>query len=140
MACCENDAKRSGVVEFVLDASALLAMLNGEPDADLVRACLPDAIISAVNLAEVVSRLSAAGMPENELRDTLALLGLDVIPFDQEQAYQTGALYSGGRALGLSLGERACLALARATSAAAVTADRAWQALDMEIEIKLIRK
>ncbi len=127
------------MADYVLDASALLALLNDESGADLVQARLPNAIISAVNLAEVVSRLSAVGMAEDDIRDTLALLGLAVVPFDEEQAYQTGTLYRAGRTYGLSLGDRACLALARATSATAVTADRAWQELDLGIKIKLIR-
>jgi ribonuclease VapC len=127
------------VVEYVLDASALLALLNAETGADLVQDFLPDASISTVNLAEVVTRLSAVGMPENDIRNTLTLLGLEVIHFDEEQAYQAGLLYSYGRVYGLSLGDRACLALARTSAATAVTADRAWEELDLGIEIKLIR-
>lgn len=127
------------MVEYVLDASALLALLNAETGADLVQDFLPDASISTVNLAEVVTRLSAVGMPENDIRNTLTLLGLEVIHFDEEQAYQAGLLYSYGRVYGLSLGDRACLALARTSAATAVTADRAWEELDLGIEIKLIR-
>jgi PIN domain nuclease of toxin-antitoxin system len=127
------------VVEYVLDASALLALLNAETGADLVQDFLPDASISTVNLAEAVTRLSAVGMPENDIRNTLTLLGLEVIHFDEEQAYQAGLLYSYGRVYGLSLGDRACLALARTSAATAVTADRAWEELDLGIEIKLIR-
>jgi ribonuclease VapC len=127
------------VAEYVLDASALLALLNAETGADLVQDFLPNASISTVNLAEVVTRLSVVGMPENDIRNTLTLLGLEVIHFDEEQAYQAGLLYSYGRVYGLSLGDRACLALARMSAATAVTADRAWEELDLGIEIKLIR-
>jgi ribonuclease VapC len=125
--------------EYVLDASALLALLNAEKGAELVQDMLPEAILSTVNLAEVVTRLAAAGMPENEVRDTLTLLGLEVIPFDEEQAYQAGLLYSSGREYGLSLGDRSCLALARTMTATAVTADRSWGDLELGIGIKLIR-
>ena len=125
--------------DYVLDASALLALLNAEEGTTLVQDILPDASISTVNLAEVITRLSAVGMPEAEIRDSLSLLGLEIIPFDQEQAYQTGLLYSQARPFGLSLGDRACLALARINSATAVTADRAWKDLNASIEIKLIR-
>ena len=124
--------------EYVLDASALLALLNAEKGADLVQSYLPEATLSAVNLAEVVARLSAIGMPEDKIRDTLALLGLEVMPFDDEQAFQAGLLFLSGQPLGLSLGDRACLALARATAAIAVTADRAWKDLDIGVGIKLI--
>jgi ribonuclease VapC len=127
------------VTDYVLDASALLALLNAETGSDLVQDLLPDASISTVNLAEVVTRLSAVGMPENDIRNTLTLLGLDVIPFDEEQAYLTGFYYSYGRVYGLSLGDRACLASARTSAATAVTADRAWEDLDLGIEIKFIR-
>jgi ribonuclease VapC len=127
------------VSDYVLDASALLALLNAEKGADIVQGLLMDAIISTVNLAEVVTRLSAVGMPENEIRDTLALLGLEAAPFDEEQAFQAGLLYPHGRPYGLSLGDRACLALAQATGSAAVTADRAWEDLGLEVGIKLIR-
>ena len=124
---------------YVLDASALLALLNAEEGAVLVQDLLPDAIISTVNLAEVITRLSAFGMPEAEIRDSLSLLGLEIADFDLELAFQTGLLYSLTRPLGLSLGDRACLALARMSHATAVTADRAWKDGNVSIEIKLIR-
>jgi len=127
------------VSEYVLDASALLALLNAEKGADLVQALLPEAVISTVNLAEVVTRLSAVGMPENEIRDTLALLGLETIPFDKEQAFQAGLLFPHTHHYGLSLGDWACLALARTRAAATVTADRAWETMDLQVTIKLIR-
>ena len=127
------------MAKYALDASALLALLNVEKGADLVEDLLPDAVISAVNLAEVVSRLSAIGMPENGIRETLSLLGLQVIPFDEDQAFQAGLLYTPGQDYGLSLGDRACLALARATSMTAITADRAWANLPIGLDVKLIR-
>ncbi len=125
--------------KYVLDASALLALLNAEKGAAIVQDLLPDAVISAVNLAEVVTRLSAVGMPENAIRESLSILGLQSIPFDDEQAFQAGFIYSIGQAYGLSLGDRACLALARTTDAIAVTADRAWENLALGITIQLIR-
>ena len=97
-----QEQHRPPVAEYVLDASALLALLNAEIGADSVQDFLPDASISTVNLAEVVTRLSAIGMPENDIRNTLTLLGLEVIHFDEEQAYQAGLLYSYGRVYGLS--------------------------------------
>ena len=125
--------------DVVLDASALLALINAEKGAQLVQDLLPQSVISAVNLAEVVTRLSAVGMPENAIRESLILLGLETIPFDEEQAFEAGLLYAQTAPLGLSLGDRACLALAKRTSVAAITADRAWDNLDLEVEIKLIR-
>ncbi len=124
---------------YVLDASALLALLNAEKGAAVVQELLADSIMSSVNLAEVVTRLSAIGMIETDIRDTLTLLGLAVSPFDEEQAFQAGLLYSSGQEYGLSLGDRACLALARSTGVTAVTADRAWLHLNLGIEMKSIR-
>ena len=125
--------------EYVLDASALLALLNAEKGADLVQGLLPQSVISTVNLAEVVARLSAVGMPEDQIRDVLAYLGLEITPFDEEQAFQSGLLYKQTQPLGLSLGDRACLALAQITDATAVTSDRAWKDLDIGVGLKLIR-
>jgi ribonuclease VapC len=127
------------VSDYVLDASALLALLNAEDGAELVGDLLPDAVVSAVNLAEVVARLTAIGMPQGEIREALALLGLPVVPFDEAQGYQAGLFYSQGKLVGLSLGDRACLALAQAMEATAVTADQAWGGLDIGVEIQLIR-
>ncbi len=125
--------------EYVLDASALLALLNSEKGAELVQGLLPQAVISTVNLAEVVTRLSAVGMPEDQIRDALAYLGLEILPFDEEQAFQSGLLYAHTQPLGLSLGDRACLALAQVTDATAVTSDRTWKDLDIGVGLKLIR-
>ena len=123
----------------VLDASALLALLNAEKGADQVQELLPQAAISTVNLAEVVTRLSILKMPENEIHSTLTGLALKVLPFDEEQAFLAGILSEATRPLGLSLGDRACLALALTTSATAVTADRAWLDIDIGVNITLIR-
>lgn len=125
--------------EAVLDASAILALLNAEEGAGLVLELLPQSVISAVNMAEVVTRLSAAGMPENEVRETLLLLGMEIVPFDEEQALQAGLLHPQTAPIGLSLGDRACLALAKRTAATAVTADRVWEDLHLELDIKMIR-
>ncbi len=125
--------------EYALDASALLALLNAEKGADLVQGLLPQSVISTVNLAEVVTRLSAVGMPEDQIRDVLAYLGLEVISFDEEQAFRAGFLSANTQPLGLSLGDRACLALALTTHTTALTADRVWKDLDIGVEIKLIR-
>lgn len=125
--------------EYILDASALLALLNNEKGADFVQKLLPASSISSVNLAEVITRLSAVGMPEDEIREVMALLGLEVLPFDVELAFQAGFLIPFTRSYGLSLGDRACLSLARLTGSTALTADQVWVDLDLGIDIKLIR-
>ena len=125
--------------KVVLDASALLALLNNEAGADMVRELLPDAMISTVNLAEVATRLSLLGMPEEQVREVLSLLGLGVISFDEEQAFLAGLLATQTHSLGLSLGDRACLALASVSGATAITADRVWKDLDLGVRVQLVR-
>lgn len=124
---------------YILDASALLALLNDEKGADIVKEVLPQSVISNVNLAEVVSRLSAIGMPEKDIREILSMFGLQAVTFDEEQAFGTGLLFAQGRITCLSLGDRACLTLARLLDATAVTADKAWADLSLGVNINLIR-
>lgn len=125
--------------EAVVDASALLALLNAEPGADHVAAALPDAVVSAVNVAEVVAKLADAGVPPDEVGEIVTGLGLDVRPFDEALALATGLLRLQTHALGLSLGDRACLALAVQLSLPVITADRVWKRLKLGIEIRAIR-
>ncbi len=125
--------------EYVLDASAVLALLNNEPGSDVVQAVLPHAMVSTVNLAEVIARLVAVGIPGPEIREVVSLLGLPVVDFDVETAFSSGELYRQTYPAGLSLGDRACLALAKKMGAVAVTADRAWNTVETGIEIRLIR-
>ena len=124
---------------MVLDASALLTVLQGEPGAERVIEVLPDAIISAVNLAEVASKLQERGMPDDRVTANIEALELTVAPFDGHLAIEAGLLRASTRSAGLSLGDRACLALARSLSATAVTTDRAWEALDIGVRIEFVR-
>ena len=124
---------------MVLDASALLTVLQGEPGAERVIEVLPDAIISAVNLAEVASKLQERGMPDDRVKANIEALELTVAPFDGRLAIEAGLLRALTRSAGLSLGDRACLALARSLNATAVTTDRAWEALDIGVRIEFVR-
>jgi PIN domain nuclease of toxin-antitoxin system len=123
----------------VLDASAILALLNDEVGAKIVQESLPGAIISSVNLAEVVTRLALLGMPENEIREALNILALDITSFDEEQAFLAGFLAMKTRQSGLSLGDRACLALALKTGSHTITADKVWQTLEPGLDVRVIR-
>ena len=122
----------------VLDSSAVLAVLLEEAGADRVESVLPGALLSAVNLAEVISKLCERGMPADEVLIAVAALGVDIVPYDGEQARLTGELRPRTRAAGLSLGDRACLALARLRLLPAMTADAAWLTVS-ESEVILIR-
>lgn len=125
---------------IVLDASALLAYLRSEPGAEAVQRLLgTDTVIGAVNLAEVVSKLVEAGWSEQSIRDTFGATQAQPVAFEREDAYVTGLLRERTRHRGLSLGDRACLALALRLGAPALTADRSWGDLDLGIEVVLIR-
>ena len=117
---------REGQSTYVLDASALLCLINAEPGAERVASVLSQAVISAVNLAEVATKLNELGADEDEARALLAPLHLAIVPFDEFTAYATGALRAATRGQGLSLGDRACLALGASRRASVLTTDKAW--------------
>ena len=125
--------------EIVIDASALLALLNTESGADVVAEALPGGVISAVNLSEVVAKLCEAGMPEDAIRQALQPLGLEVEPFDEEQAYQAGWLRGATQSVGLSLGDRACLSLAQRLALPVLTVDKTWSELSVGVTVRVIR-
>lgn len=123
----------------VLDASALLALLHEEPGSEVVEEALGDAVISSVNWAEVSGLLQVRGLPAVPLRETVEALGVSIDSFGAEDADATGALLGTTRDAGLSLADRACLALARMLGVPALTADRAWLSLDVGVEIRCVR-
>jgi ribonuclease VapC len=125
--------------EVILDASALLALLNEEPGAEIVTESVAQAAVCAVNFSEVAAKLSEGGMPEDAIREALEGLGLDVVPFDRDQAYATGFLRSLTKPLGLGLGDRACLALAKKRGLTALRADRTWEKFNIGINVQVIR-
>jgi ribonuclease VapC len=126
-------------VTVVLDSSALLALLWSEPGNETVRAVVDRAMISAVNLAEVVSKLSDRGFDGSAAREAMANLRVAVVGFDEQQAMSVGNLRKATRHLGLSIGDRACLALAQTRAAKVLTSDRTWTKLGLGIDIVLIR-
>ena len=126
------------MVRMVIDASALLALLNGEPGADVVAQALPGGVISAVNVSEVVAKLAEFGIPEKAIYQALKPLGLDVVFFSEEQAYLAGLLRPATQNIGVSFGGRACLSLAKMQELTALTADRAWANPAIGVTIKVI--
>jgi len=112
----------------VLDASALLAASKGERGANFVMDLInsKDCVISSVNMAEVGARLLDLGLPIHELGRGIAQFSVDIIDFNQEQALACAALRPLTKSSGLSLGDRACLALTKLMGGTAVTSDRAW--------------
>lgn len=127
------------MIEAVLDASVILAHLKGEPGADLARSLLATGQICSVNLSEVVAKLIDHGDSIGMAMATVAALQVTVILADEELALDAGALREGTRHLGLSLGDRFCLALGRRSGLPVYTADRQWAALAGSVDIRLIR-
>jgi PIN domain nuclease of toxin-antitoxin system len=124
----------------VLDASAALCFLNNEPGAEIVERMLGRAIICSVNLAEVVSKLTEHGNSADWIRQDMARLQtrMRVVDFDIDLAWRAGLLRATTRHLGLSLGDRACLALAEREGGVAVTCDRAWREV-AGVAVELVR-
>lgn len=125
--------------DLVVDASAVIAFLVGEPFTRFDSERLGNALISAVNLSEVLARLPELGVPENETATAVSRLSLRVIAFDEVQARAAARLRPLTRQAGLSLGDRACLALGNASGCPVVTADRVWARLGLGVEVILIR-
>ncbi|QMW23321.1 type II toxin-antitoxin system VapC family toxin [Sandaracinobacteroides saxicola] len=124
---------------YVLDTSAVLALVLHEPGGERVVDVLEQSVIDAVNLAEVVTKLNDAGYTDDTVRASIAALGLTVLALDGDDAIATGLLRTRTRARGLSLGDRACLARAASLDAVALTADRAWADMDIGVKVEMIR-
>lgn len=122
----------------VLDTSAVIALIQGESGASQVTAYLRTALISSVNRAEILRVLVRKGASFEDAEQSLEILSMPVVPFNSQQA--TLAARIGCQALYLSLGDCACIALAQSENAKEIiTADRAWDGLDIGIPIRLIR-
>ncbi|HEY1750901.1 MAG TPA: PIN domain-containing protein [Caulobacteraceae bacterium] len=123
----------------VIDASALLAVLYGEPGADVTLGAMGDAVMSAVNVAEAISKLVVRGIAEHDAIAAVHSFDVEVAPVDERQAALAGLLHARSRRQGVSLGDAFCLALAKAVAAPALTADRRWASLDLGVAVTLIR-
>ena len=132
-------------MSVVLDASALLAYLNQEAGAEEVALqIVGGGFISAVNLAEVYSKVTEWGQDAHLLEQALVqqgLLGgvLEVVPFDPEDVLLVAKLRPLTKVQGLSLGDRVCLALAMRLKLPAITTDSAWNNLEAGVEVQDVR-
>ena len=122
---------------LVLDASALLAVLKGEPGSEVVEPRINDGVMSAVNWTEVIQKMLGLGISHESLRRSLP--GIEIAAFLEPHAAVAASMLEPTRHLGTSLADRACLALAALRAAPVFTADRALAAADVGIEIRLIR-
>jgi ribonuclease VapC len=127
----------SATTAVVLDASAVLALLQEEQGADEVEGLLDGASMSCVNLSEVIRKAEQHGVESEGLEYDLEALGIEFRDFDLVMTRLTAELWSAGK--GLSLGDRACLALAKANDATAITADGRWVIDGLGVDVRLIR-
>lgn len=127
------------MAKVVLDASAVLAVLQLEAGADIVMDYIKDGAISAINVTEVATKLIDNGMSVVDARETIGMLGMSVESVDEALAYAAAAMRIGTKADGLSVGDRTCLALGAKLDATVLTADKAWKAVKAGVDVKLIR-
>jgi len=125
--------------DIVLDASAIIAVFKDEPGAELVRSVAEGAVVSALTIAEVATWLTVQGAPAERAYNAMNLFRLTVEPLNHARAIAAGFLVSKTSHRGLSLADRACLALGIELGVPVLTGDRAWHGLDLGIEIRLIR-
>ena len=135
-----SGGERPNASSGVLDSSALLAAILREPGDEFVRLAIDGgAVISSANLAEVISRLLELSFDRTYIQVTLQEFRVPVVAFSESAGRVAGYLRASTRHLGLSLGDRACLALAAELKIPAITADRIWQELDVGVEVVLCR-
>jgi ribonuclease VapC len=123
------------MIEAVLDASALLALLLAERGGDEVGTVLANSAMTTVNLGEVVGHFARNGAAEADIRLVLDPLPIERIPFDDDLAFANGLLLPA--AAGLSFGDRACLALAARLNVRAMTADRSWLSIARAVGVDI---
>lgn len=124
---------------IVLDSSAVLALLFNEPGASRVASALADSWLSAVNLSEVLAVVRRRGKDPQQILDEMLEAPVTIVPFDITVAMLAADLEAPTRVFGLSLGDRACLALALERVVSVLTADRAWAQLALPVRVELIR-
>jgi ribonuclease VapC len=124
----------------VMDSSAILAILRGEPGCDYVQELLQseECAISSVNMAEVGSKLIDYGLPPEEFPRIARQLQIDIVDFNTDQSIQSAQIRKITRSAGLSLGDRACVALTQLMKGCVVTSDRAWIDIAETTQIKVL--
>jgi ribonuclease VapC len=125
--------------KVVLDASAFLAVASREPGADLVYPRLKASLMSAVNVAEVLQKLAQKGMSNKKAAEYVRQLVHEIVDFDYRQAVLVATMVPKTLPLGLSLGDRACLALGKSEGLTVLTADQVWATLDLGVQVEVIR-
>lgn len=131
---------RPRVSEYILDASALLAMLNSEKGKEEIEKILPFSVMSTVNIAEVVGELhNKLALEIEECENIILTMVNRIVDFDIKQSMKCAELKKHTRQYGLSLGDRACMSLGLALNLPIYTADKIWAQLDIGCKIVLLR-
>ena len=125
--------------EYVVDASAIIALARGEKGFERVEEFREWSVVSAVNLMEAFSRIVRHDVAPQRVHSFLQQAFPIVIPFDREQSETAAIIHAGSRNLGLSHGDAACLALGSMRKATVLTGDRAWKQVDLGVKIMLFR-
>lgn len=127
--------------KVLFDASALLALIQQENGYEQLEDVVANAVISSVNLSEVISVLARSGMPKDVINETINSSITDVIPFSRNEAIFAGELITKSKKLGLSLGDRACIATSIVYNLKLYTTDQIWQKLELEnLQLILVRE
>jgi ribonuclease VapC len=131
----------SSRIDYILDSSALLAVIADEPGQEQVRPLMNHAAITAVNACEVVSKLISRDVAPDEAIAAVVEMDIHIATFDDRLAFEAATILPATRSLGLSLGDRACLAYARLNGTSVLTADKVWKKLaaKLGIDIRVIR-
>jgi ribonuclease VapC len=128
------------MIEYILDSTALIALVGLETGSQRVGELLETSAVSAVNLAETANKLLEKGFSAAEVRVSLAKLKLKIEDWSEDMAYRSAEFSRFNKSHGLSLGDRACLTLAKQLHATAVTSDRAWRRLpSLGVSVMLFR-
>ena len=126
--------------KIVFDSSALIALFAKENGYETVKQHMKGAIISSINIAEVYKySIEVQNLTENDCKNLVKLLGIKIIDFCEEQALITAKIIKKTRTFGLSLGDRACIALAMFKNYPILTCDKIWQKADLDVEILMAR-
>ena len=126
------------MTSYIFDSSALLAVLNDEPGSKAAMEKSNNITMSSINIAEVMTILVRNGVNKLDAKRILESTVSNIIDFDFEQAITSGCIYTQTKGYGLSLGDRACLSLAKATKMPVLTADKVWAKLANSLEIDFI--
>lgn len=130
----------NGRVKYVLDSTALIALIGSEPGSDKIAAVLDQSTMSAVNFTETIHKLVQRGSDPSTVERLLAQLQINITDWTEDLSYRSADFAALGRSHGLSLGDRACLTLAKFLHATAVTSDRAWrEASHLGVRIEIFR-